>query len=250
VIRPLLTRLRRGEAGISMIEVLISMLILTIGVGATMSVFPAASRQTQTGQLQEQASAVAEREIESIRRMGWANLGLKTLPAATGTGLAAGDANQNNPRLPSFYVNGAAFQVKQNPHNSTSAALPGTPAAGEALIVTGADGADATSTFSADGTTGTIYRYVTARNETCAPALPTNLLNNVVNALTGLLQNVLTPVNNILGTRINAFCAGPGPDAKRVTVAVVLDTRGNRAGPTRPVYLSTIITDPQRGLLN
>ena len=70
------------------------------------------------------------------------------------------------------------------------------------------------------------------------------------NALAGLLQQVLTPINNLLGTRINAFCAGPGPDAKRVTVAVVLDRTPNKAAPTRPIYMTTLVTDPARGLLN
>jgi type II secretory pathway pseudopilin PulG len=233
-----------------MIEIVVGVLVLMLGVTAALAALPASSRQTQTAQLHEQGSAVAERELEAIRRMSWTNLGLTAYPIASGTGLTADEGQPTNPRNPNHYVNGTAYRIKEDWHDSGSAALAGTPAAGEPLVVTGVNGIAPSATFNVGGTTGTVYRFVTGRNELCAPQLPTNLLNSVVNALAGLLQQVLTPINNVLGTRINAFCAGPGPDAKRVTVAVVLDRKNNKAAPTRPIYMTTLVTDPARGLLN
>jgi type II secretory pathway pseudopilin PulG len=236
----------RSERGVTLIEVLVGMLLLVVGLGAVMAAFPASGRQVLTGQREEQAAAIAEREIEALRGRPYANVALTTPPSNSPTnGLNADDADQNNPRNPNFYVNGPNLRIKRDFHNQNSGTLAESPAAGEPLVVA-AGGVAPTATVAADGIDYTVYRYVTTRQELCPPTLGNEALQAVTNSVTNLLGTLLGLVNSIVPANINVLCSGTGE--KRLIVAVVPARAGNRAGVTRPVYMSTIVANPTLGL--
>jgi hypothetical protein len=216
--------------------------------------FASTERQTSVAQRQAQATAVGQEELERLRDMPYGQLsltGLPTSPPPADDGLDPGDHSPNNPRNPNFYINGSAFRIKQDFRDMTSAPLPGTPVAGEPLVTGGS--LPPSSTFSVGntpggGTTGTIHRYVTWRDETCGPSLPGQLNSLVGDDLVRMATGLVNQVTGLLGPKLNLFC-GDTQDAKRVILAVVLDRPGNRAGPDRPIWLSTVVYDPDKGLI-
>jgi prepilin-type N-terminal cleavage/methylation domain-containing protein len=76
-------------------------------------------------------------------------------------------------------------------------------------------------------------------------------LKNSLNALVGGLTGVPAAVSS-LTSDVNALTASATNttprSSKRVTVAVVLDPAG-KVGPLQPIWESTVVTDPQAGLL-
>ncbi|MEA2346902.1 MAG: hypothetical protein QOG62_689 [Thermoleophilaceae bacterium] len=245
------------QTGTSLIEIIVAAFILAVGVAISITTFAQAGKTTQSATRLEQAAAIAERDIESIRSRSFAKIALTSAPAGTTDGLSAGDVNQNNPKNPDYYVSGGNFTVRSDWNDKTSSLI-----ATEALWVNASVSPALlpNENVTVDGLTAHIYRFVTERQESCPPSA--GFLDPVITSLTPLLSNLVGSVNNLINTgllgqlvstRLNVFCldeSNPGhADTKRVTVAVVLDSPGNKAAPTRPVWLSTIVTCPQRGAI-
>ena len=207
-----LARARRGggraEAGFTLVEVMVAITILAIALFATVDSLVRASKASLEAQRHEQAIAIAQREIEKLRLVPYAELGL-TLASVPSNQPSGGGTNPKNPDF--YVVDGPPkrFRIKQDYHNSASGSVAGVDPAGERLVQGGT--VEHMSSFSVGATTGKVYRYVTYRNEVCGSpdACPTDA------------------------------------DSKRVTVAVVLDPAANGAGPDRPVYVSTVVTQPE-----
>src|SRR5688500_3660241 len=123
----------RAEAGMTLAEVMIAMLILLVGVGASVTLFPQTERQSQVALRQEKASAIAEREIEKLRGVSFAQLGLASTPTVE----AGVDCSETNPLSPTCHLNGSRYRILSSWSNSASAPLPETPAAGEPLWMGG-----------------------------------------------------------------------------------------------------------------
>lgn len=199
------------ELGLTIVEVMVAVLLLVLGLGAAVAAFPAASHQTLTGQRNEQAAALAERELEALRSRPYANVAITSAPTQSTNGLNAGEGDTNNPRNPDFYVNGTTglYRIKQDYHNSASAAAVGSPAAGEAMIVS-ASGVAHTSTVTVGGINMTVYRYVTDHRELCPINFGNTVADAVSNLVTGLLGGLLGTVNAAIGTNVNVLCSGAG----------------------------------------
>jgi type II secretory pathway pseudopilin PulG len=234
-----------GERGMTIVEVMVGVLLLVVGLGAAVAAFPASSHQTLTGQRNEQAAALAEREIEAIRARPYASVALTSMPTVSGNGLNPDEGDTGNPRNPDFYVTGTNYRIKQDYHDSSSAAATGTPAAGEPILVN-AGGVPHISTVAVGGIDMTVYRYVTDHRELCPINFGNTVADAVSNLVAGLLGGLIGAVNATIGSNVNILCSGAGE--KRVTVAVVPDRAGNRAGVTRPVYVTTTVADPALGL--
>jgi type II secretory pathway pseudopilin PulG len=207
---------RPSEAGISLVEVVVAVTILAVGLFATIESLVRASEASLQAQRHEQALSTAQREIERLRLTPYANLRLTSNPGPQPSGLTTGETN---PRNPDYYVVAGTpsnrFLIKSNYHDATSPPLAGVDPNGEELVT--GDSATGTvvhySTFTSGATEGNIYRYVTYRDERCGATTDT--------------------------------CPGTA-DSKRLTVAVVLDASPNGTGPDRPVYLSTVVTEPEQ----
>lgn len=252
--RDSIRRALRGEEGFGLVEAMAATVVIAVGLIAVLGAFASTEKQTSVAQRQAQAAAIGQRELERLRDRPFDKLALTSIPtSAGGDGLDPGDPSPNNPRNPSFYVNDSGspirLRIKQEFRDQTSAALAGTPTAGEPFVTASPSGVAPTFTDSVDGNGVTVHRYVTWRDESCAATLPGNLASRIT---TNLSRFLLTTANQItgtlLGTKLNLFCADT-EDAKRVTVAVVPDRIGNNAGPDRPVWMSTLVYDPDKGLI-
>ncbi len=197
-----------SESGFTIIELLVAMTVLAFGLVAVMGSVDVAGRAAVSAQKNEQAVSIAQREIERIKNLSWADVGLTSLPASASHGNPAGDTS-TNPTNPRYYVSGTNLLIKTNYRDWTSGTVAGVAAGGEQMV-SGGDVAPGPDTFSANGRSGKIYRFVSWRDENCSG-------------------------NRCPGTQ----------DSKRVTVAVVLDAA--RGGPSKPLWFSSIVNNPDAG---
>ncbi len=200
-----------SQGGFTLIEVLAALAVLSIGLLGVFTSFNLAGTAAYSAQRHEQAVAVGQAEIERLKALDYSDLALTTAPSNQPAGNPAGDPAPQNPSNPNFYVTASGFKVMNNYRDSGSGTVTGTPAAGEPFVVSAGGAVNpGPETFDNGQASGRVYRYVTWRDDTC----------------TGLL------------------CPG-NQDGKRVTVAVVMNAAGNRAAPTKPIYISSIVTDPR-----
>lgn len=223
--------------------------ILLIGVLAGFLALDSATSAAKTAERQAVAAAVGEQHIERVLAMSWTQLAHCRTPVASA-----------DPDAPPYYVQPGSttrFRVMEDYRRPSLGTLAGTPAAGEVLVIqspttTPCDAGrrdavfEGPIPFTSGTTTGTVYRFVTWRDDTCVASLP-NDLAGLLDGLTNLIAGLLTQLQDRLRTGVNAFCLQP-QDSKRVTVAVVLDDAGDY-GPHRPTWVSTIQTNPQDGLI-
>jgi type II secretory pathway pseudopilin PulG len=182
----------RHESGFTVIEVVVAVMVMSVGIAATMRVFGGADRATLRAQSHQVAVQQAQAELERLTALPYGELALTAMPASS-----------SDPRHPGFKVSGNSFAVR-NGLGETFVTSPGEGAAasvppGPDTFAVGIGGATVT---------GSIYRYVTWRDETCPLSL----------------------------------CEG-GENTKRVTVAVTVDAPPT-TNPRPPVWVSTIVVDP------
>jgi hypothetical protein len=141
----------RGESGLTIIEVLVAALILALGAMATFGVFAAATKNAQRAKATQVALDLAQEELERLRSIPYADLGLSSVPTPSSSSLN-----------PNFRVQASTYALQRSP-------------VGEyAPLVTNAAGFSPKSEFfsgdpEAGGVTGTIYRYVVWRNDSSCP---------------------------------------------------------------------------------
>ena len=124
----------RAQSGMSLIEVLVTVLVLTTGLLVTLSVFSEMGRATYVAQRKAVLVSMAQREMERLRVLPYDQVGLKTAMPA-----------------------GAPGRCKDT-------ACPAEPLVSGGAIAPGGEA------FDVQGVSGTIYRYVTWRAQAC-PAL-------------------------------------------------------------------------------
>jgi prepilin-type N-terminal cleavage/methylation domain-containing protein len=208
-------RALRSQAGFSMVEVLVVIMLVGIAFVAILGAFDAATLTAIGAQRHEQAIAIGQREVERLRTLDYATqLGMTATPVHADV-----PSSDTSPGNPNFYVTASGLSIKENYGVRSSATL-----ATEAFATTSADSQltspqvdPGPTPFDDQGTTGTIYRYVTFRDEHCAVA-------------------------DIQGFPVADPCPG-NQDTKRVTVAVVLDAAGDRAGPSKPIWVSSVVSN-------
>jgi prepilin-type N-terminal cleavage/methylation domain-containing protein len=119
-----------AERGMTLIEVLITVLVLTVGLLITLSVFSQMSRATYVAQRKAVLISMAQREMERLRVLPYDQLGLsKAIPA------------------------GAPARCRETCANE--------PLVSGGLVDPGGE------SFQVQGVSGTIYRYVTWRAQGC-----------------------------------------------------------------------------------
>lgn len=237
----------RDQDGIGIVEVLVAILLLLIGIGATIGMYAATQRQTHAGMREAQAAALAERELEELSQRPYDEVGL----AATNPPVHVATTDRN-PSNPDAYVTSSGnLQVVRDPHDRT--------ASGNVLATEDLDLAGTVPHLTQGVTVGQakfdVYRYVSWRDEQCAPTLPSQL-SGLQTILQNLLGGLFGPVNQVLGavtgssSTLNVFCAGSTHDSKRVTVAVVAQPGPGATSAPSPVWMSTVVTDEHCGIVN
>jgi type II secretory pathway pseudopilin PulG len=198
----------------TMVELLVAMLVLGTGLVPTVAAFVSARNASILAQRQEVAIAQAQREMERLRAFGYDGLGLTAEPSVadrlTNSPNATGYFNDSNTTAGSTFTVSTAV-----PGPTEHLVLPDSQAVDEAGNPLGRVSPGPSSFVdSTSGVSGRVYRFVTWRDETCGA--------NVVGAL---------------------ICPGY-QNTKRLLVAVTIDAKG-RGGLTRPVWITSIVTNPQ-----
>lgn len=213
-----LRRRAANEDGIAVIEVLVAIVLLTIGIIATFQTLDSTAHLTLTTQREQAAMTLAEQTMENIRSNKYSVIALSAAPSGSLglDGNSTGDTS-GNPSNPNYWVNtsGTAMTIPVNFNQETSGTLSGVSASGESFVTSATSTITPKSTsVSTDGYTATVYRYVTYVNDTC--------------------------------TYGGSDKCSSTTDAKRITVAVVLNS-STTTGVQKPVWLSSVIANPSAG---
>lgn len=207
------------EAGMTLIEVMVTLMVTLIVIGASAQFFVLANGSSLAARRQVSALSLAQAQIELVRQKvkqnGFGALALQTpIPAKAGP-----DTDASNP-TDFITASGTSWEVQEN-YNS-----PGMILATEPLI-TSAGGISAKQTNVAAGSaTATVYTFVTQVTDVCQ---------------VGVSGGNCTP---------GGATAAGNLDVRRVVVAVVLDASANAVGQRKlvghdpPQYLTTVLTNP------
>jgi prepilin-type N-terminal cleavage/methylation domain-containing protein len=212
-VRASLSRVAQAESGFTLVELLVAIVVISVGLVATLGVFDSSRRLTTVGNKQDAAVQVGEREVEATLALPYANIGL------SGSSLPSASTDPNNPN---HYVSGNEYQwdwsntSRKEHFCAAAAASPYTcPATSPPVDPTAPQGVSAgPEAWTSGGVSGQIYRYVT-----------------------WVLDNDWTT-----GGRCPE-CTG-STDYKRVTIAVTVN--GPNA-PKKPILLSSIVTSATAG---
>jgi type II secretory pathway pseudopilin PulG len=202
-----------------MIEVTVAMLLVTLMVAGLGGLFITGNHSSLASQRQINLLEVAQAQIEQVRQTvkqyGFSTLALNAYPAdPTHSPLPSSPSDPND-----FLVNNgtssASYLIEQNYNSTSHGQISIAPANGEPLEVDTTNGriAPKTTSVAAGSDTATVWTYVTKATVGCVSSL--------------------------------GACAAD--DARRVIVAARLKTIGNGRqdlGPNKPVYLTTIISNP------
>jgi prepilin-type N-terminal cleavage/methylation domain-containing protein len=203
------------EGGFTLLEVLVTIMVISIGLLAVLDSTINSAALTHGSQRTEQAVVYAQDQVEQLQSIPFAQLGLTSFPANSGTGNPPGDPYPNIPSNPNYYV-GTCSSGNPGLNVQTSYFQPSQGTLRCEDFVGGGTVSPGPTTITIGNTTGQMYRYVTALPEGC------------VVGLTGI-------------------CLG---NEKRVTVAIVLNVAANGALPYKPIWTTSVVGNTQVAPLN
>jgi hypothetical protein len=143
---------RRGERGMTLIEVVVAALVLTMAAMASFALLASATKNAQRARSTQVALDLAQEEIERLRSIPYEDLALSSYPQPSPSKLN-----------PGFRVQGTQFALKRSPLGEYAPLVKaiGTGFSPESSFSSGNP--------SSGGITGTIYRYVVWRNDPSCP---------------------------------------------------------------------------------
>jgi prepilin-type N-terminal cleavage/methylation domain-containing protein len=207
-------RAKADDGGFTLIEMLMAVMLMTVGVAATVGVFTSSKRISLVAQRQEVGVHQAQREIERLRALPYEQIGLTAKPSIA-------NRLETNPNKVGYYVDAdttdtSSFTVRElgtQPALTEHLALPNSdPPGGDSFAV---DPTPTAFNVGGSGISGVIYRYVTWRDEPCG-----------------------------VDAAARQLCPGY-TNTKRLIVAVKIDNTGSRAGLTKPIWVSSVVIDPE-----
>jgi prepilin-type N-terminal cleavage/methylation domain-containing protein len=155
---------RRGgrEAGFTIVEVLVAILLVSVGSMVTFTLLSAATRNAQRAEASQVALEYAEQELELLRSMEDKQLALTSYPR-----------NSTNPNSPNYRVNdtNGTFALSRQPLGTyRNLVVKGDPVEGGGYVTGGAVNPGPTD-FTSGDVSGKVYRYIVWRNdEKCSEA--------------------------------------------------------------------------------
>lgn len=147
-------RLREAgaESGLTIIEVLVAAIILTLAAAATFGLFAAATRNAQRAKATQVSLDLAQEEMERLHSLPYSSLAVNSVPTSS-----------SDPLDPGYRVQSSQFALKRSPVGDYGTLVVDT----EKGIATESD------FFSGNpkegGIKGTLYRYVVWRNDPTCP---------------------------------------------------------------------------------
>jgi hypothetical protein len=242
----------RCEAGSMLIEALVAAAILLGGGMATIAAFDSTTRASHTSEREAEAVSIAEKQLELIVSKPFAQITNCDLPGA-GTGRSDD---------PKSWVQGTQLFVARNfrptggyasppPVDVSSAnrlaVEPFAVDSGAGCVPSVEDASTAGVASDSKITHTKLFRFITYQSGQCTSNLGATVTGSL--ASSSLVGNVQTTLTTTASTDVTSLCGAMDmQQAKRVTVAVVLNQVDNQAGLKYPVYVSTIIPNPDASL--
>jgi hypothetical protein len=245
-------QLLRSESGTLLVEALVAAAILLGGGAATIVAYDSTTRASHTSEREAEAVSLAEKELERIVSKPYAQINDCSAPAA-GTGRT--DDPQSWVQNGSFFVprnfrpaGGYSTPPPVNLNGSNRLAVEPFSVSNTAGCVLPEEDASSTGVQSTSKINHTkIFRFITYQGSQCSSSLSSNI--NASLASTSLLGTVQTTLTNTATADVGTLCGAMATQqAKRVTVAIVLNQVANGAGLKYPVYVSTLVTNPNASL--
>jgi len=159
-------RLAKQEAGFTIVEVLVAIVVLVMGALATFSLLSAATRNTDRAQASQVALDLAQQELEALRSLSNEELALTSRPPSS-----------SDPLDPDYRVsNGGRFAIDREPRSVyRNLVVNGGEIEGESGKVVEKGVVKPSEKFEVGDVHGSIHRYVVWRNdEACGSACPTS----------------------------------------------------------------------------
>ncbi len=142
------------EAGFTIIEVLIAILIVSIASMTTFTLMSAATRNAQRAEASQVALDYAEQELELLRSMEDKNLALTASPSTS-----------TNPNSPNSRVDNGTFALSRQPlGNYRNLVVNGGSLYGGSYVAGGTVNPGPTK-FTSGDVSGRVYRYIVWRND-------------------------------------------------------------------------------------
>lgn len=153
------------EAGFTIIEVLVAIVILVVGALTTFSLLSAANRNTDRAKESQVALDLAQQELEALRSLKNSELALTSTPP-----------HSSDPLEPDYRVSGGKFAVIRQPLGSyRKLVVEGGEIEGESGEVVKGAVVKPSESFENGDVKGTIHRYVVWANDTaCGSECPTS----------------------------------------------------------------------------
>jgi Tfp pilus assembly protein PilV len=159
-----IARLKGGEEGFTLIEVVVAAFILVLGSLGIFMTFAAAIHNVQRGRDTQIAQSVAQRELEKIRSLPYERVAMASLPAASAeTSSPASRISGSEYNLSRTGTEKAALVVAGTGVCSTSKPCVNYAASSSCVGGTG-------TTFSNGTAKGSVYCYVTSLKDTACEA--------------------------------------------------------------------------------
>lgn len=147
-------RPRDNEAGFTIAEVLVAILILALGSMATFGLLTSATRNAQRAEASQVALEYAEQELELLRSMESDKLALIKAPPSS-----------SDPMSPNYRVSNGNFAlVRQPPSNPQDLVVNEEELYGGGEV-TGGTVSPGPTPFTSGDVTGKVYRYIVWRND-------------------------------------------------------------------------------------
>lgn len=253
-----------AESGFTLIEVVVAALIVGLIAAATATLMVHGSDSSIAAQRQSQLISVADQQIENIRAevktRGFNALAMSGLPAALPSGFPSSSFNSNSPTDPSSFVHvksgcgssGEELWIQSNyddttegaPVNPQNTAKPGvTPWSGSGCTNAGSEVGEPLEILS-NGFVQPQQTSVTVGSDTAV--VDTYVTDTYVGC-----NSTFSGCPTVSGGAVTCSSwptttsSTPCGDARRVVVAVVLNDHSRYTiGPSTPVYVSSIFTNP------
>lgn len=171
----------RNDDGMTMIEVMVATMVLLIGVVGAFGAFDGIRRLGTISEKKQEASRYAQRELEHLRSLGFANLQLSSAPAAMADsrGIVA-DGNYTPPN------GGTAspLRIASSCPTSTSCVDP------------------APTAWTAGNATGYVYRFITAEDDTTCGASCTSAVDRLRITVAVTVSSPHNPINALVASTV------------------------------------------------
>lgn len=147
-------RLADNQDGFTIAEVLVAILILSIGAMTTFGLLSSATRNVQRAKASQVALEYAEQELEYLRSMRNSELALTASPPSS-----------SNPNSPNYRVSSGSFAVQRQPVASYHDLVVNGGSLYGGGVVEGGVVAPGPTSFTSGDVSGRVYRYIVWRND-------------------------------------------------------------------------------------